>query len=204
MSIALSKLQNWLQKYSFVKKATDPLSKSGIESDSKGFKSQLKKEYLMEQLSREQWNPNYSSNLDFFDIHNRRLINLINQIQAVSESGSGEFLPVIKQLVHFLTDKFHEENVAMMVAGFAGREKHIAEHLHFVEKIEEFLLDCIVSDPDLGSNMLHYLQQWAHEHIAIKDVQFGEYLQNRPILRQRIQDLHRRIEKPPALYVVNA
>lgn len=158
----------------------------------------------MEKKSLPQWDPDYSSNLDFFDSQNRRLVTIMNQIHSISENGSGNFLPAIRQLVAFLTQKFHEENLAMMIAGYPGRAKHIEEHMEFVNKIDDFLMDCIVSDPDLGSNMLVYLQKWVREHIAIQDVQFGQYLNNRTDLKKRVFDLHSELNKPPLLYVVNA
>jgi len=158
----------------------------------------------MEKTSLSQWNPDYSSNLDFFDSQNRRLVTIMSQIQSIYESGSGNFLPAIKQLIHFLTQKFHEENLAMMIAGYPDRSKHIEEHLAFVTKIDDFLMDFIISDPDLGHSLLTYLQQWVSEHIAIQDVQFGQYLNNRTDLKKRVLDLHQELNKPPLLYVVNA
>jgi hemerythrin len=130
----------------------------------------------MPTLSRISWDPTYSVHIEVLDAQHRKLFEAVNRLINVFESRSGDFLPVIKDLIDYLSVHFHQEHKVMGDANYPKYLSHSMEHQKFTEKIEEFLKGYKEGDRDLGHNMVVFLKDWVRDHTQKLDVQYGEYL----------------------------
>ena len=130
----------------------------------------------MATLSRINWDPIYSVHVEVLDAQHRKLFEAVNRLINVFESGSGDFLPTIKDLVDYLSVHFHQEHMVMRNANYPNFLSHSKEHQKFTEKIKGFLEEYKEGDENLGQNMVVFLKDWVRDHTKILDVQYGEYL----------------------------
>jgi hemerythrin len=142
----------------------------------------------MAALSRITWDPIYSVHVEVLDAQHRKLFDAVNQLMEVFESGSGEFLSVIKDLIDYLSVHFHQEHMVMRNANYPNFLIHSKEHEKFIEKIKEFLKGYKEGDENLGQNMVVFLKDWVRDHTIKLDVQYGEYLRKNA---EKIDQLHK-------------
>ena len=130
----------------------------------------------MVKISRITWEPVYSVHVEAIDEQHRNLFNTVNQLIDIFETGSGELLPVIHDLIAYLSVHFHQEHLVMMNAGYPEFEAHSREHRKFTEKVGQFLAAYREGDTELGLKMLLYLKEWIRDHTTMLDLRYGEYL----------------------------
>lgn len=130
----------------------------------------------MAALSRITWDPIYSVHVEDLDAQHKKLFAAVNQLMDVFESGSDDFLSVIKDLIDYLSVHFHQEHMVMRNANYPNFLSHSKEHQRFTEKIQEFLKGYQGGDENLGLNMVVFLKDWVRDHTQKLDVQYGEYL----------------------------
>lgn len=134
----------------------------------------------MNEIPRMTWEPRISVNIEIIDAQHRKLFETVNQLLDILESGSGDALPVIDDLVHYVSVHFQQEHVIMMNAKYPGFSKHSQAHQKFTEKVEEFLQGYVEGDKELGLKMVSFLKEWLLNHIAGMDMEYAEYLRKNP------------------------
>lgn len=130
----------------------------------------------MSKIPRMIWDPSISVNIEIIDAQHRKLFATVNQLLDILESGSGDSLPVINDLVQYVSVHFQQEHVVMMNAKYPGFLKHSQEHQKFTEKVEEFLQGYVEGDKDLGLKMVLFLKEWLIDHTATIDMEYAAYL----------------------------
>ncbi len=130
----------------------------------------------MSRMSRITWDPIFSVHVDILDEQHKQLFSTVNRLIDTFESGSDDFLPVINELIHYLSVHFHQENMVMMKANYPGFAAHSKEHEKFTEKVDGFLRDYKEGNQDLGLNMVVFMRKWIREHTTKMDIQYAEYL----------------------------
>lgn len=93
----------------------------------------------MKKIHRLKWEPSYSMNNETIDAEHRRLFAIVNDVRGFYERGSGNLLPVISDLVDYLTYHLNSEHMIMMSMDYPGFFDHNNDHQRFTEKIHEFL-----------------------------------------------------------------
>ncbi|MFO7569063.1 MAG: bacteriohemerythrin [Smithellaceae bacterium] len=130
----------------------------------------------MVKISRITWEPMYSVHVEVIDEQHRKLFDTVNRLIDVFESGSDDLMPVIHELVSYISVHFHQEHMVMMNAGYPDLLKHTEEHRKFTEKVGQFLKAYSEGDRELGLSMLLYLKEWIRDHTTLLDIQYGDYL----------------------------
>lgn len=130
----------------------------------------------MKELSCIIWDQSYCVNVEAIDAQHRKLFDIVNQLIELHEGGSDELLPVLNDLVDYLYDHFHTEQMVMMNANFPGYLEHNKAHQKFTEKMHEFLKSYEEGKKDLAFDMLSYLRVWVRDHTLKVDRQYGEYI----------------------------
>lgn len=130
----------------------------------------------MEKMPRIIWKPVFSVSNEILDSQHKRLFNITNHVIDVYESGPDDLLPVIKELVDYLSVHFQAEHAVMMNINYPHFVAHSREHRRFTDKVEEFLQDYKKGNQDLAFNMVVFLKDWIRDHTSKMDVQYGEYL----------------------------
>jgi hemerythrin len=142
----------------------------------------------MAALSRITWDPIYSVHVEVLDAQHRKLFDSVNQLMDIFESGSVDFLLVIKDLIDYLSVHFHQEHMFMKNVDYPNFLSHSKEHEKFIETIKEFLKGYKEGDENLGQNMVVFLKDWVRDHTIKLDVQYGEYLRKNA---EKIDQLHK-------------
>lgn len=135
------------------------------------------------------WNPVYSVHVEALDEQHRKLFDIVNRMIDLFESDAGSYLPVIEELVEYLTAHFHLEHIIMMKIGYPRLAEHNREHQKFTEKIAAFLKGHEAKDPELGFNMVLFLKEWVRDHTTMLDVQYGDYLLRHADSRAQLSEL---------------
>jgi hemerythrin-like metal-binding protein len=136
----------------------------------------FKRGMVMKELSRMQWEPKYSVNVEEMDVQHRKLFDILNHLVDIFESGADDLLPVINDLVKYLSYHFHQELMVMKNADYPRFLIHSQEHQKFTEQVHEFLKSYKAGDKNLASEMLSFLSTWVREHTLKVDKQYGDYL----------------------------
>jgi hemerythrin-like metal-binding protein len=130
----------------------------------------------MKELSRMQWEPKYSVNVEEMDAQHRKLFDILNHLVGIFEGDTDDLLPVINDLVNYLSYHFHQELMVMKNAEYRGFLSHSQEHQKFTEQVHEFLKSYKAGDKYLASEMLSFLSSWVRDHTLKVDKQYGDYL----------------------------
>lgn len=130
----------------------------------------------MKELSRIQWEPKYSVNVEELDVQHRSLFDILNHVVDNYESATNDLLPVIDDLVKYLSYHFHQELMVMKNASYPNFFSHSQEHQKFTEQILEFIKSYKTGNTKLTSEMLSFLSSWIRDHTLKVDKQYGDYL----------------------------
>lgn len=138
----------------------------------------------MAKLSRLTWEPSYSFHVEVIDDQHRKLFDIVNHLidvfEATCDGNSNDLLPVINELLEYLSVHFHSEEMIMMNAMYPDFSSHSKEHRKFIDEVLKLLKDYKEGHADLGFNMLVFLKNWVRDHTTTLDVQCGEYLLKNP------------------------
>jgi hemerythrin-like metal-binding protein len=131
---------------------------------------------VMKELSRMQWEPKYSVNVEEMDAQHRKLFDVLNHLVDIFEGDTDDLLPVIDDLVKYLSYHFHQELMVMKNADYPGFLSHSQEHQKFTEQVHVFLKSYKAGDKNLASEMLSFLSTWVRNHTLKVDKQYGNYM----------------------------
>jgi hemerythrin-like metal-binding protein len=126
------------------------------------------------------WEPAYSVTVEHIDEQHRKLFDIVNDLIDEVQMGSNRLLPIIRDLVHYVSVHFHNENMVMMKSSYPGFDKHNQEHRQFTEKVEEFLESYKQGDTDLGLKMIIYMKEWIFSHTTRLDMEYAAHLKGSP------------------------
>jgi hemerythrin len=138
----------------------------------------------MEKLPRLTWEPSYSYHVEVIDAQHRKLFDIVNHLmdlfEATCDGNTSELLPVLHELVEYVSVHFHQEEMIMSDADYPDLQSHYWEHRKFSNDVLGFLNDFREGNADLGINMLVFLLGWVRTHVTTSDVRCGEYLFKNP------------------------
>lgn len=92
----------------------------------------------MNKSSYLKWEPQYSVGVEILDQQHRKLFDIVNDLTDEIDMGSKNLLPVIHDLVHYLSVHFKQESIVMMESNYPGYMKHSREHRGFTDKVQAF------------------------------------------------------------------
>lgn len=139
----------------------------------------------MNKISYIKWEPNYSVHVDILDEQHQKLFDIVNDLIDETEMGASRLLPVIRDLIDYLSVHFHQEHMIMMESEYPDFLKHSQEHRRFTEKVEEFLGSYKKGDADLGLKMIVFMKEWIFIHTTRLDIKYGEHLQKNPAMLKK-------------------
>ena len=105
-------------------------------------------------------------------------LQLIDSLADSIEKG-GDFSParyVLDQFIEFSDMHFLSEQLVMRLHNYPGYESHLEEHTRLMKKVREIRDSVICSDQKLSRELVEGLREWLVNHIATRDVAFGEFL----------------------------
>jgi len=132
----------------------------------------------MNTISYIKWEPKYSVHVEILDEQHRKLFDIVNDLIDEIEMGSNHLLPVIHDLVDYLSVHFKQESLVMMESNYPGFMKHSQEHREFTEKMKDFLQGYEQGDAELGLKMIVFLKEWIFNHTTKRDIEYAQHLQD--------------------------
>lgn len=148
-------------------------------------------------------NMNCDEKIEIFNQQKQKLSAIFKRHMEIHESGSGDYLPVIKELIVYMSRTFHEENMVMMHTHYPNFLEHAKAHQRFTQKIEEFLRSYKQGDSDLGFKMFVFLKDWIHEHSSKLDMECAEYLRKKAIRIKEVTGEDTPLENSLLTYYLN-
>ena len=122
--------------------------------------------------------PNCREQVEVFVRQNKRIMDIYKRHMDIREKGNGDYLPVIRDLVEYMSSAFHEENMIMMQNSYPAFLDHAKAHQKFTYKIEEFLKSYEKRDDDLGFKIFIFLKDWMRDHTSKLDVECAIYIRD--------------------------
>jgi len=122
--------------------------------------------------------PNCKQQIEVFVSQNKKITDIYKKHMEIRRGNSGNYLPIIKELIDYMTRTFHEENMIMMQYNYPGFLEHSKAHQEFTKKIEEFLEGYERGDSDLGFKIFIFLKNWIRDHTSQLDMDCAIYLRN--------------------------
>lgn len=132
----------------------------------------------MARLYRMVSNPDYNERIEIFNQQRLKISAIFERHIQIHENGSSDYLPVIKELIVYMSKTFHEENVIMMNIQYPDFLEHAKAHQKFTEKIEAFLQSYKKGDIDLGFKIFVFLKDWIRDHTTNLDMECIKYLRH--------------------------
>jgi hemerythrin-like metal-binding protein len=132
----------------------------------------------MNKISYIKWEPKYSVGVEILDEQHRKLFDIVNDLIDEIEMGSKNILPIIGDLVAYISVHFKQESIVMMESNYPGFMKHSQEHRHFTEKVQDFLQDYEQGNEELGLKMIVFLKEWIFNHTTRLDLEYAHHLKD--------------------------
>ena len=125
-----------------------------------------------------EWKSSYSGGVPGIDNDHKRLIDIINRVEAAG--GSRESVQgVLQELADYAREHFRREEEALRAADYPDLEKHVGEHGSFVDWLQmlrQTLGDTPTSQAHIATAVSNYLRTWLSNHILVTDMAYKDYL----------------------------
>lgn len=127
------------------------------------------------------WKPEYSVGIDLIDDDHKKLLSLINNLQAAVHYHTGYAFEkkALDELVDYTRFHFEREEALMKEHDYPDYELHCAEHREMIGKVEEFVAGYQTKGHDVFESMAAYLKDWLITHINGTDQEVGAYIRGR-------------------------
>jgi hemerythrin len=119
----------------------------------------------------------YLTHIDIIDKQHKTFFEIYNDsIMLLAGIGSNvpdeEKLTILIRLRDYIKTHFQTEEELMALAEYPDFDRHIKEHIHYIDKIDEFTAAYKYRNPVLFDNMLIFLKKWFLSHIRRTDAKY--------------------------------
>ncbi|MBM7615063.1 bacteriohemerythrin [Alkaliphilus hydrothermalis] len=139
------------------------------------------------------WDKMYETNIQMVDQQHKRLVELINQLNAeviaqLEFDNYDRIMEILGELKDYTVEHFqHEESLMKDAMGKFDDEKlaefwayfknHKNEHADFVNKVEEVYCNNIDENQvEISIELIDFLVEWIKNHILKIDLQLEKYI----------------------------
>jgi len=130
----------------------------------------------MNKIEPLKWSSMYSVNDEVIDAQHQQLFDITNRLADIYEKGSGDLLPIFKDIIDFLSKHFHAEHMLMKKTDYPDLEDHMHQHQDFVDKIEKYLNTYRADDMEVTYSMLSFLRNWIFNHTTGIDIRYRDHI----------------------------
>lgn len=129
------------------------------------------------------WKDSLSVNVAAFDIHHKKLIDILNELHDFMLVGKPQMIieKVIMDLLNYTKYHFEAEESVMLNHNFSGYIQHKAEHDNFVAKIQECMNNYKSSSMALSIDLMDFLREWLTGHIMGTDRKYSVFLNGKGV-----------------------
>ena len=126
-----------------------------------------------------QWKDRYNIDYKEIDSQHRKLLDIVNDLNALiissSASSMEEIREILLRLVEYANIHFKYEELHMEKCGYYLKKEHIKEHRSFIKSIIEFNDSISNKGKEALEDMLKYLKNWYLNHIIQVDKMYEKF-----------------------------
>jgi hemerythrin len=130
-----------------------------------------------------EWNGNLSLGIASIDKQHRKLVEMINELNAAMLEGRGKeaLSRIINGLADYTKTHFATEETYFQQFGYTEGTGHKAQHDHFANKVLEFRSEFERGRLGLSVKVMQFLSNWLQEHIKGSDKKYAPFLIGRGV-----------------------
>ncbi|MBB4287552.1 bacteriohemerythrin [Roseospira goensis] len=127
-----------------------------------------------------EWTPAMSVGVEALDEDHRRLIALLNQLDAVARGEPADLTAgeIVHELVRYTEYHFAREERLMRLSRYPDTAHHVAIHRDIRRRMVSFEQKFLSAPPDAPhvEPLLAFLSEWLRRHILGEDMQYRPYM----------------------------
>ncbi|RCX26382.1 bacteriohemerythrin [Thioalbus denitrificans] len=129
------------------------------------------------------WKEEYAVGIEVIDLEHKRLLNLINNLQAAVRFRTGEEFErqALEELVDYTRYHFQREEKLMEQHGYPDLVGHKAQHDQMINQVDTFVRRYEERGRDALAEVADYLRLWLLQHINGTDKKYVPYLQEQGV-----------------------
>jgi hemerythrin-like metal-binding protein len=124
------------------------------------------------------WEERYNLGIATIDGHHRHLVDLLNRSYAaiIIEHNLNEVRNVFHELLDYAGYHFRAEEEIMRRCNYGRTAAHIAEHVGFVNRMNELLDRLLSAEVQFDVEVIIFLEEWLLNHISVVDKDFAAFV----------------------------
>ncbi|GAA0524677.1 bacteriohemerythrin [Rhizomicrobium palustre] len=139
-----------------------------------------------------EWDNSYYTGVDIFDEEHKKLVAIINDLNAAQEAGceKTELEFICARLVEYTALHFRHEEMYFAQCDYPEAEEHKGFHdalkaavFAFRDRVQ--LENC----PSVAEELAQFLRRWYHVHILVEDAKYARHLKEHAHLYARRPEL---------------
>jgi hemerythrin-like metal-binding protein len=118
------------------------------------------------------WSSEYEMGISFLDKQHKRLISIINRLEAVRGKirNTEAVENILQELLNYSSYHFAIEECAMQKNRFPRLDAYRVEHEHFINTVNEFYFKVKRKEKSfILSDAIDFLSNWLLDHIKVKN-----------------------------------
>jgi len=127
------------------------------------------------------WEGKYVLGIEEIDDQHRKLVNMINSLHEGLRDGKGREVTgtVLKSMMEYALYHFKTEEDLMQRFGFEGFTEHRAEHLTFMESVDEMAKRHEAGEYLVSLELNDFLKDWLTDHILSTDWEYAPFIRSK-------------------------
>ncbi len=120
----------------------------------------------------------YSVQIEEFDNHHKKIVNLINKLHKAMLKGEGKQVlgAIFLELKNYTQYHFNAEEQKMIGANYPDFAKHKNEHKELLLQLSKHIQDYEWNKREVTIDTLRFLKEWLFNHIQISDKKYSSFL----------------------------
>jgi hemerythrin len=129
------------------------------------------------------WSEEYSVGISELDNQHKKIIALINELNASRElsSRSEQLHNILGRIIIYAQNHLEYEENLLRQNGYPEFDAHVSKHQDYKQKVSDFAVDILEYREDMPEKLLVYLNQWWTDHILKEDMQYKPFLEKQGI-----------------------
>jgi hemerythrin len=124
------------------------------------------------------WDDSFLIGIAEIDEQHRGLVELVDQFYATMRRSTPQagLVRLLKGMIEYTRSHFATEERWMREYSYPGLDAQIAQHTHFVEKVQNITDRFIRGELVLSIELTGFLRDWLSQHILGTDQEMGRFL----------------------------
>ena len=129
------------------------------------------------------WVDAYSVGIAEIDQQHKKLIDLINQLDAAMAKGQGKEIlgKILGDLINYCASHFATEERLFDQYGYPDTDEHKAKHRKMTEKVLSLQNQFQQGKITITFDVMDFLRKWLDKHILGTDKKYGPYLNSKGV-----------------------